>query len=205
MDLSEYESWDDILLRVSASVSRDFPDVSKDDIYQQLWVVILEPSNKITLKMPGLVNILYKIANRFAWQQRKEHLSVTPQYAYRSSDLKKILEAVAFRNDWYHTFVPDDARSELGCDSLELSAEVAWGLQRLQDRHPEYYEAIYRRYILQIIPHNASAERKRLNRAIDALAEILNWYDRPDGEYVGNRRVITNATADYFIRKGWDD
>jgi hypothetical protein len=204
MDQSLYEQWDEVIGQVSRSVSRDFPDVETEDLYQHLWEFILTDGGLIP-ESANTTSLLYRIANRYSWQLRKEHLNLSPQYAYRTSDVRKILETQFEYVDWDTTFVPDDARSELGCDSVELSAEVSWGLMRLKRRNEEYYDAILRRYGDFIVPHRTSNERRRLDRAIEALCDILNWYERPVSDPVGSRKVINNATANYRIRGQLDD
>lgn len=205
MLVSEYEDWEKVIEKISHKVARDFPDVEKEDLSQHLWQFVLEVKQRKTLEPheDGAFSLLYIIARRYAWSMRKEHLTLSPQYSYRTSDVRRILETQFDHIDWDITYVPEDAQSLRGDDSIEISAEIAWGLKRLRRRNERYYDAIIRRYRDGIIPDNNSNERKRMNKGIEMLAEILNWYYHPE-DVIGARPIINNATARYLIKESWD-
>lgn len=195
--------WRDAIKRTAGFVSRDFPDLEKEDLQQELYAFILK--NHETLESPdkpGSTVVLMKVAKQYAWNQRKEHLQLSPQYSYRTSDIKAILESVFDSRDWSNVQIPDDAKSEFNDVFLEVNCDVkrAWESLGYAQR-----KVIFEKYALGQFPDGDTA-RKRLNRAIEKLTDNLNWYQKqPHRDYVGSRRTITNANARYILGKQNDE
>lgn len=207
----DFEIWDEEIVFVAKKVSKDFPSIEYDDIYQQLWEFALTYGHLYDSQ--NCRGLLFRVATIYAWDERKEQLKSTCQYDYRTSDVRKMLETQFDHEDWELTYVPPDAKStiiptEPGAvwytDQIELSSEIAWGLKRLKRRYKPYYDAILSRYGDGQVPLNASKDRKTLDRAILALTEILNFYDRTVEGIVGNRRIYTNTQSQHIIRKQWE-
>lgn len=183
--------WGDIVNRIANSVARDFPDIERDDVAQYLYMLILEQK----FEDPTLIwmfKVLSRAANIYAWDQRKEHLQLSPQYSYRTRDVKAILASLFDRQDWESVKVPDDAKSEFNDVFLEINCDVKGAWMKLGYAQKR---AIFEKYALGFEPKDEAAQ-KRLYRAVAALTDNLNWYQKNRGEdYVGSRRVITNANA----------
>lgn len=192
-----YSLWKDLVDRTTSFIVRDFPDVEREDVVQALFLFVFE--NRDKLKSPdqvGATRTLARAAKEFAWDQRKQHLALSTQYSYRTSDVKHILETAFNHDSWENVRVPDDARSEFNDVFLEINSDV---LRAYQSLGHSQKKTIFERYALGIYPENQT-EVKRLYRAIVALTDNLNWYQRPrDVEYVGTRRVKTNANSRYDI------
>lgn len=195
--------WKDSINRTASFVCRDFPDVEKEDVRQELYVFVLK--NQAKLKSPeyqGATTALTKAAKAYAWDQRKQHLQLSSQYSYRTSDIKAILESVFDARDWNSVSVPDDAKSEFNDVFLELNCDIKRAWESLGHSQKKI---IFERYALGQSPEDA-AGAKRLSRAIEKLTDTVNWYQKPpDRDYTGTRKAITNANARYILGNQGDD
>lgn len=190
------EDWIEPARKVARFVSFDYPDVEQDDIQQELLLFVAE--NSTTLRDPdqvGAVQALEKRAKLYCREQRREHLSLTAQYSYRTSDVRRILETAFDYQDWENAFVPEDAKSDLhkSSDAVELTADIRWAMAYLPE---QYQNAIYSAFREHDYPDGRTNSRKQLNRAVSALVDVLNWYHRgkPD-EGIGTRKIVSNARA----------
>lgn len=190
--MNALEVFDDLVAKISASVARDFPGVDQDDISQHLYLTIL--TNRKNFKSPdnaGVTGALWRIAKDHATQLRAEALHLSAQYAYRPSDVRKILENTFDRAEWFDTEVPEDARSlKDSADELDLQSDIKWGWSQL---HITEMQLVFRRYALK--EDLGEADRRKLNRAIEKLVDVVNTYPRPGHP----RRAMTNARAQHII------
>ena len=192
---STYDDLKEMIDSVAKKVARDYPDVDWEDLRQQLVVFVLENGKSLKLRDQGgnPRKILTLVAESYSKKLRVQHLTLSPQYAYRPSDVILILET-CFNVDMVQAgYVPDDARDPLSktfnvfddeksfaikeqdyfhmADSMEVSSDVTRAFLLLK---PELQEAILRRYGLGEVPDNASWQRKRLNKAVNELTYRLN-------------------------------
>lgn len=193
--------WDNIIRKVCRFIRNDFPDVDFEDIIGELWCYVLSHT-KVLEAGPnsyGITTILGRHAKKLAWNVRKEQLQYSAQYLYQNTAVRQILETTFDYRDWPDGWVPRDAHSRDGTGPVDVRADVTWGLDHIP---PQYKEAILNRYRLGMEPVVGGAERRRLNRAIQRLTDVLNWYYprlRNDGP--GTRRVTSNATANYRLEE----
>lgn len=207
---------------VAKQVARDYPDIDWQDLRQELVVFVLENAKSLKPRSEGgnprrLLNL---VAQSYSKKLRTQHMTLSPQYAYRPSEVKLILENAFFGPD-RTSFVPDDARSPLSKtftvydpdgafhtedidpfhypDAMEVASDVKAALKKLK---PELREAIFERYVLMKVPDNSSWERKRLNNAINELTRKLNWYRGLDAD---RRKVTTNAGSKVQISRNYDE
>lgn len=197
--------------RVAKNVASDYPDIDWEDVRQELALFVLEHGKSIKLRDEGGNPrwLLDRVANEYCKRLRTQHMTLTPQYAYRPSDIVKIMET-AFLDNGPSGYVPDDARSPLSktfnlydpngyfraesidpfheVDFTEVSSDIKTTIKKLK---PELRDALYRRYVLQEIPHNNSYQRKRLNKAVNELTRKLNWYRGSEDR----RKAMTNSAA----------
>lgn len=198
MTADKYTLWEDIVAKTSRFVARDFPDVSSDDLFQDLMMYVLSNKNLRNPDGEHVASGLYKRCVKFAWEYRKQSLYLTSQYSYRTSDVRKILETLFDYRDWTHSFLPDDARSLSDDDRLVVNSDVKRAYETLSEI---YQVSIFKRYALKQIP-TATGDKERLRRAVERMADYLNFYKSVtprSHEGPGSRRVISNATARYII------
>lgn len=183
--------WGTVVRRAANFVCRDFPDVEKSDVLQHLYAFVLE-EGFTDPEESWIPKVLCRSGTIFAWDQRKEHLQLSCQYSYRTSDVRHILETVFEMQDWSNVRVPDDAKSEFNDVFMELNSDIKRAWESLGHAQKK---VIFERYALGWEPETA-ADKKRLWRAIVALTDSVNWYKRPRSrDFVGTRRAITNAHA----------
>lgn len=207
--------------RIARDTARDYPDIDWEDVRQALALFVLENGNSIKMEEDGGNPrwILRRVAQTFCKDMRTQHMVLSPQYAYRPSEVKLILES-AFLDAPSSAFVPDDARSPLSktfnlydpngnfsvesvdpfheADFIEVSSDIKAALMRLK---PDLRQAIFDRYVLMIVPTNNSWERKKLNKAINELTRKLNWYRGYDNT---KRRTTSNAGARAMIAHNYE-
>lgn len=206
-----YDTWSPVTSRIARYVAYDFPDVESEDLAQDLLVEVLNrgwenesPDNqRITL-------ILKKVAKSRAAQYRAEHYILSPQFNYRISDVRRILETVFEANDWLKAAL--SARAEVGSRS---SGEPSYNMDEVLVSHSDvhrawkrlphqYKVAIFLRYGLKEDPETENAGRQ-LRRAVARLTETLNSYQpRSVHEGPGSRSIASNARAEYLIRADYN-
>lgn len=191
------ETWDDIISRAARWTAHDFPNVTSDDLYQDLWVFVLE-TPALDPNNPGVYTVLARKAKTIAWDQRRADLQFTAQYSYRTSDVREILEGIYEYESWARGYCPADAIGGDRMGSVDVRADVTWAMEKLPSQYREIIESRYRNNT-QFEAH--SAERRRLNRAIKRLTDTLNSYYRGSAlaGHPGRRKVITNAQAQYIM------
>ena len=213
MSKSFFEKWDDVVGRVARYVCHDYPDVEVDDIKQDLFEEVLKrgwtnPNAQATSV------ILRLVAKEQAAKYRNKHLILSPQYNYRISEVRKILERVFAYEDWLPqrgAVSVDDEGVVLPVDKGEPSYEMdetlvvhsdiksAW-----EQLPPNYKELIFKRYALNMMPQS-EAEEQQTRRALYRMIDILNSYSpRRSHDGPGSRRVINNAHARYITKSDYD-
>lgn len=186
-----YEDLASLIDSVAKIVARDYPDIDWEDLRQEMALFVVKNGKSIKLKEDGGNPkwLMERVAKQAAKETRTKHLILTSQYAYRPSDVKEILETAFYPESRESSFVPEDATSLDGIDSLQLSSDVLAAYALLK---PEWKEVIFRRYALNQIPSNETYERKKLNKAINELTHRLNSYR---GATKDRRRILSNAGA----------
>ena len=188
----EATQWDRLIRRAVRFVTSDFPDVSYEDLVQDMWCHVLE-SPGLDPNINGVSTFLTKRARKMAWDIRTDQLYHSDQYSYRTSDVRRLLEDVFDYELWNGGWVPEDARSDGDAMApVELRADVKAAFTFLL---PQYQSAIIARYQLGIEPAPESSQRRTLDRAVQRLTRLMNThYNRRP-----RRRVISNAEAASII------
>lgn len=196
MDSEEVKQWGDRIDRIADQVAADFPDALADDLAQSMWEGLLREQAKgkmLDWNALNMVSALRFMARTAAWEERKNHLSLSSQYNYRTTDVRHLLETFFERSEWEGACVAQDAVSELNFDGVEMSADLsrAWDLlTRPQKTH-----------ILLYFGFRQKVDSKKLSAAIKRMADILNDYQPIKNHVgVGNRRIVSNATGMATIR-----
>lgn len=219
--VATYDDLSEDIDRVARNVASDYPDIDWQDVRQELALFVLERGKSIKLRDEGgnPKRLLVLVANEYCKKLRTQHMSLSPQYAYRPSDIILILDS-AFLDSPTSGYVPDDARTPLSRtfnvydpngyfrpesidpfhenDFVDVSSDVKAVVKKLK---PELREALFDRFVLQKHPDNNSYERKRLNKAVNELTRKLNWYRGTTGD---KRKVFTNAGSRAAISETYE-
>lgn len=200
---ARYEDLAELIDKVARRVAGDYPDISWEDVRQELALFVLANGNSIKLREDGGNPswLLNRVAQTYCLKVRTQHMSLSPQYAYRPSDVKKILETAFSVEDVMDTYVPDDAKSMKGLDQVEIASDVRAAYDKL---NVEEKASIFRRYALGEVPENSSYERKKLNAAIKKLTFRLNTYRGRGPDDVRMRKSMSNAGARAAISKVYE-
>lgn len=170
----EFKIMDELVRRTVGRLVWDFTSISREDLYQSLWEVVLE--GELTSGQPGLRAFLYRKGRELAWAERREQLRSSVQYEYRTEDLKIILETCFESKDgWPGFFVPSDANEgeKDNMAGVEIRTDAMLAFQRLSW---DYQDSILARYRENEMPESGSPEQKKLSRALKAMATIMNSY-----------------------------
>jgi hypothetical protein len=200
MDNNEVPAWDLIIHKVARGVCSAAPGASFEDVKAQLWVDLLEAQSRgelLSLEDGRAAQKALSFRGRtMAHNERRQHLTISVQYGYRTKDVTALFKTFFDREDWYDAIVPEDAYSELGSVALEMSSD----LSRAWDRIPLHYrQVIFRKYALN---HELNAkEEALLKNAKRRITEILNEYQPAVNK---RRKAISNATARYILDSQWD-
>lgn len=130
MSESFYETWQSRVERTAKYVSKDFPDVEAEDLIQEMYEFVwrrgwTNPDDE------SITIILKRVGMTKAMELRTQHLTVSPQYSYRPSEVRAILENVFDHEDWPRRSVPTfkgkDGDEVPQWELLDQSAEVTSG------------------------------------------------------------------------------
>jgi hypothetical protein len=125
MNSDVYEVWNPLISRIARYVSSDFPDIETEDLSQDLFCFVLERGWERPENQPSEY-ILRRVARMKAAGYRAEHLTLSAQYAYRTSEVRQILEHLFDREDWPRRSVaaaPIDGREVAQWGLLEADRE----------------------------------------------------------------------------------
>jgi len=190
----EFYLWDRLIRKIAYQTAREFPYVEPDDLRQTMWVALLERQKKVeVILLPTdkyAESTLRFVATRAAWKERRDHLTLSPQYGYRTKDIRVLFDSFFNRYDWLDATVPEDAKSELGPVQLELMGDLSRAFDRLDINHKRL---LYRRHACHDVL--SASEQKRLSKAYARVADILNTYQPA----APTRKVLTNAQAQYIL------
>jgi len=192
MNHAGYEEWLPLVKQAAKYIASHFPDSEVEDLEMACWDGLLVYQSKGKLMSPDeqyAKSTLYFIAKTIASQARAEHLTISPQYAYRTEDITSLLEYFFEPSLWSTEMpYPEDAESELGNVGMEMGADLsrAWDVLTYDDRL-----LIFRRYAMQ----DMQTDRRKVSRAVGRMAQFLNNYQPPKEGRTGNRKVITNSHA----------
>jgi len=200
MDDNEVPAWDLIIHKVARGVCSAAPGAEFEDVKAQLWVDLLEAQSRgelLSLEDSRAAEKALSFRGKtMAHNERRQHLTISVQYGYRTRDVTALFKTFFDREDWYDAIVPEDAYSELGSVALEMSSD----LSRAWDRIPLHYrQVIFRKFALN---HELDRkDAKTLENAKRRITDILNEYQPPNDK---RRTSISNARAQYILDTSWD-
>ena len=201
----EFKEWAAIIHPIVKGVCQQFPDTEYQDLAQELWLTLFELQAKgklLTVNDPHSKSALLYAAKKISAKNRRDALVVSPQYAYRTKDIRYLFEHYYCPEDWMGVQVPKDAKGVEPVDVNPVQLEVMGDISRAYDKLPTNYKALlYRKYVLREELNNS--ERYTLSVIFGRMAEILNTYP---GITSGNgrRKAITNEQARMLISMSGD-
>lgn len=201
MPQDKYSLWEGQIAKTAKWVSKDFPEVDEEDLYNDLVVYVFSNQKLTDPKKPGVATGLYREARKICWNYRKQALHISAQYSYRTSDVRKILDTLFQDEESQYTYLPEDQRSFYDDDRLATNSDIRYAYSKLPEA---YQKTIYDRFALKLDVTN-----NRLYPALGRMCDILNTYNkRWDHEGPGTRKLMSNAREREIIGRqngDWED
>lgn len=202
---------EDTIARVASSLRKQYPMVERDDIVQELWVYYLSKDfSHANSKM--LWTSLRRAGARWCSKEKAAVVGYEEQdlYHYSIGQIQELLPLAFNRNAWTlrgkeqvegkaggdpahgnsHLAMICDVRSGLETGSAEDKALLwtAYGLGLDSTEHA------------LSLGLTDAALRMRLNRAMQRLQRRLGGPKPSERDYVGTRRVLSNAASQAITR-----
>lgn len=186
-----YEKWKGVVARVARKVARTFPEVEEEDLYQDLFLWIFENDpdqhrDKAENWDAFSYKMLEAVAVDVAWGYRRQALMTSGNYLYRPDDIRTILKEYTFNEEyWKKSIVIDQqplGNGDRYSETLDFEDRVAVfvDVAKAFDSLPESFKDIIEKNYRDGEELN-STERKTLTRAIDRMADYLNYSRRDYG------------------------
>lgn len=198
-DINKWYAWEELIRRIAKMIANDFPGTEEEDLIQELALFVLQTDRLKDPDDPGMTTALLWKAKEYAWNVRKQSLHLSAQYAYRVSDIRRILEDLFYDSCSQITYLPDDQKTFYHDDRLAANSDIRFAYSRLSE---DNRRVIFRAYALR--DDLNQADKRRQYRAIRKMADILNFYQkggtRGRPKVVGRRTVLTNEEARWAVR-----
>lgn len=190
VDDQQVYSWAPRIKQVAKTVARDSPDSEQDDLEQSMWVALItQETNGKPLDPDSeyATSALYYVARSQALNDRRDALRLSSQYAYRTKDVRVLLEVYFDRSEWGSAVTPEDAASELGNVGLEMSSDLSRAWDRLTWSHKVL--------IFSAFALGEKVDSKKLSSAVSRMCDIINEYQPSKRDGLGTREILSNGQA----------
>lgn len=219
----DYDRLDDKVQRIATALKRQYPQVQRDDIVQEIYLWALQRPKKIVEyqnKGDDGDKMLHTTLRRAGWAfcayEQAQIMGYEPedQFAYSINMLMTILPDVLDRESWL-PFVSQGEASEVpsqtdpahGNTRLAMLCDVSASLEAGSDADKAL---IFRRFALgETWQEMADADgvtdeaaRRRVVRALERMQRRLGGPKPP--EYTGHRRALSNAAAQALTKNQED-
>lgn len=214
-----YSHYEATVRAVAYSIGKSYLSyVHLGDVEQDLWMAIYE--NEVSFRayktIPAAANAaLGRRAHQYCEKQRTAFLGLSePHYAlYSPKAVRELLQDCFDYEDWQSFATKNDAmpkakRLEATSDRLAMLIDVKTATDKLPAKEYSIVVARFKyRYtddqmadMLEIAPQSV---KTAVSRAVKQLTELLNP-TQVDHEYVGKRKVKSNAAARAETSNQWD-
>lgn len=225
----DYEALKPIVENNARIVKMGYPQFNGSDISQEMWMWIYGNQGavadylKVPVDGPRLIGFrLRSIGHRWAAKENAflNGVDYEDQHVYTVPALRLLLSDVFDHDDWQsHQVVYDDmpkakAQTNMTGDRIAMLADVSSALSRVEEDHYNILVWVFKYkwsyeelgdYLDGISP---DAARKRTDRAIGRVRALLMGIekdtDKPDPEYIGSRRAVSNSTAMSYQSNMWN-
>lgn len=223
LDLTPY---DETVAQVAWSVGRHYPGVVELlDLRQELYVWLLTHQEKVhqwsqePLGDKRLAKSLRRVARAYSLNEKalRGGYDLSDVHFYSVGSLRELLVDAFFQDRWISgntSLDPDKVKSHAlvneGMDRVAMLVDVMVGVRKLNEGDRAL---LYQTYgmdettpamvadVYQITPE---ALASRLARCLTRLQKTLGG-PKPDTDWVGKRRVVSNATALAVTRTAYEE
>lgn len=225
----DHETLAPIVQRNAGVTRRLYPGAENGDLQGVQWEWIYENQEKVKNYLSAnstglLATRLLTIAQRWAAKERELDLGRDPNdlFVYTPKAVGELLKDVFEHEGWQHYEplggdgmpVAKNLANQTG-DRMAMLSDVSSALQRLPE---DQYNVLVWTYkygyshakLASVLEITEDASRQRVSRAVRRLSNILmgqapSTSEGADPEYVGTRKVISNAQARAHTSSQWDD
>jgi hypothetical protein len=190
--------------RIGWQISKNYPGVEAEDITGEILEHLVSVAGRLTSTEDDYLDrVMRRAGASYAAKERYEYIVRTSQYVYTPREVRALLrDAYYIPEMWKVPTAKDEHLSAaVSGDTVIVSLlDVEIALTKVTARQREViHRAFYFRNEL------SDAERKQLQRAIDAVTKQLNLHINrdDDSDVPGSRKVITNANARYVTENQW--
>ena len=188
----------DLIGKAAKTVAYQWPTVvDEDDLQQDIYINLLESPGSVDKLLDDFeakdrLNAIIAIGHKIASKERLDYEVFSGNFRYSVNEVKKLLEKQTFKD------------AKLG--RTATSGDLLAGMDRLQETAPQYAEIIHRKYVQGENVSAVDAERKRAERAVEALTTEMNrsFKNQPNAG-PGSRTKISAAKARQISKTDWDD
>lgn len=147
---------------VARQVQNKWPNLEWEDIRQEVWLYLVENRGELTKVVKDSDNqLLRKVTSERASALTRDQEIAWGKYEYGTKHVRSMLEAGLLHDDRMGTL---SERHDLDSAMSDIAVE-----------YPQHWDAITHRYYNDE-PVVTDVERKRLQRAVDKLTELMNRY-----------------------------
>ena len=225
----DHEALAPMIQRNAGVVRRQYPSAEHGDLQGVQWEWAYENQDKVKnfldSNSPGLLsNRLMTIAQRWAAKERELDLGRDPDdlFVYTTRSVGELLKDVFEYEGWQH-YEPNGGdgmptarglANQTG-DRMAMLSDVSAALKQIPE---EQYNVLVWTYkygyshakLASVLEITEDASRQRVSRAVRKLVNVLmgqapSTSEGADPEYVGTRKVITNAQARASTSSQWDE
>jgi DNA-directed RNA polymerase specialized sigma24 family protein len=203
---------DDTIQRVTSSLKKQFHQVEREDIYQELWLKYLS-TNTDHMNSKMLWTSLRRAGVAFCTREKAAitGYDVEDLYYYSTGQLRDLLPVVLDRESWGGTGVVQDLGKITGGgdpahgnNRLAMICDVRSALEACSDEDKRLLWTVFGLRVdddeyATSLGITADALRMRVVRALKRLQRHIGG-PRPDGLYEGTRRALSNAQAQAVTR-----
>lgn len=208
--------------------------VEADDIFQEVFLHIIESpktvEDLVEMDDSNRYRTLHKIAQRLASKARDDYDLFSGNFRYSVAEVEDLLKlgeyaflAVGIESSWNVGDVVSmggdhsDPVAGAALDGIRkeyLRKDLGSALEKMRRANQQYFDILVRKFVSQERGMD-STERSRLERALVELTNEMNHSHKQQhvGELVpykslgdgpGTRKAISNSTARYVSKEGYD-
>ena len=214
--VQRYGAW---ITKAATAAAREWPDVSADDVEQDVWMRLLESPGAVEsldeFTDLGASRFLYRMAKQVAAKDLQRTRISKGDFKYSTGEVKRRLEQGALSclgAGEMGSWAADEESSGTGngyTDTTGATAsfmvDLTGALKALKERNERYFNLIVAQFLLNEGFNNADEVASR--KALKALTNLMNFgYKKSMGEYEGPglRKKPTRAAAQ-AISNGYEN
>jgi len=225
----DHETIAPLVQRNAGIIRRQYANAETGDLQGVQWEWVYDNQDKVrnylTSNATGLLSTrLLTIAKRWAARERELDLGRDPDdlFEYNTKVVSELLKDVFEYEGWQHYEplggdgmpVAKGLANQTG-DRMAMLADVSRALQQIPEEQYNVLVWVYKygyshAKLASVLEITEDASRQRVSRAVRRVSNVLmgqapSTSEGADPEFIGTRRVISNAQARANTSSQWDE